>query len=225
MTTNSPRHVLGRRFRHPQVSPGTERPIPASVHAVDEHERSASIARLNDLFSDGMISHERFSEVLEQVFAAPNRADLEGAMLALPPLVRLTPASLRLRRPLVVRTADRRVRFGPGWQLAADTTVSAGVGTTRLDLSSARWDARDITLRLETWGSIEVLVPKGVTIQLVGGSRPVELQSICPAIPGGPVLRVSTFGPTGMIRMGHTEGQGTRRALHRRRRGTVSRSG
>jgi hypothetical protein len=206
------------------VSVSTERPIPASLHEVDESERGAAITRLNDLFSDGMVSHERFSDVLEQVFAALNRAELEGAMRALPPLVRLTPDLLRLRTPLVVRAADGCLSFSPGWQLATDTTVSAGVGTTRVDLTRARWDSQDITLRLETWGSIEVLVPKGVAVQLAGGSRPVELQSISPAVPGGPVLRVSTFGPTGMIRIGHSEVHGTGRAHDRGRRRKVLRT-
>jgi hypothetical protein len=205
------------------VSVSSERPIPASLHEVDEDERAASITRLNDLFSGGMISHQRFSEVLEQVFAAPDRATLEGAMLALPPLVRLTPALLRLRTSLVVRAAEGCVS-GQGWQLAADTTISTGVGTTRVDLTRARWDSQNITLRLETWGSIEVIVPKGVTIQLVGGPRPVELQSISPAIPGGPVLRVSTFGPTGVIRIGHTEDHTNGWTIHRRLKKRVSRN-
>ena len=76
--------------------------------------------------------------------------------------------------------------FGPGWQLAADTTVSTGFGTARLDLTTASWDAQDINLRLETWGSIEVLVPEGVAIQLVGGSRPRPAPIAVPAHPRRP---------------------------------------
>jgi hypothetical protein len=70
------------------------------------------------------LSLERFSGVLEQVFAAPSHADLEAAMLALPPLVRLTPASRQLAKPLVLRAADGGLQLGSGWQLAADTTRS-----------------------------------------------------------------------------------------------------
>jgi hypothetical protein len=195
----------------------------AFLDEVDEIERTASMTRLNDLFSVGVIPYERFSEVLDQILGATSHADLEGAMLALPPLVRLTPTLLRMTTPLIVRAAEGCLNFGSGWQLAADTTIRTGVGTTRVDLTSARWDAQDVTLRLETWGSIEVFVPKGVAIQLAGGSRPVELRSISPAIPGGPVLRVSTYGPTGWIRMGHTEGHDTRRALHRKPRRRASR--
>jgi hypothetical protein len=149
------------------------------------------------------LSLERFSGVLEQVFAAPSHADLEAAMLALPPLVRLTPASRQLAKPLVLQAADGGLQLGSGWQLAADTTISTGFGAARLDLTAASWDTHQINLRLETWGSIEVLVPEGVAVQIVSGSARVQLESLSPPVPGGPVLRISTSGPTGAIRIRH----------------------
>ena len=145
-------------------------------------------------------------------------------MLALPPLVRPTPALLRLMKPLVLRVADGRLRLGLGWQLAADTTISTGLRAARVDLTEATWDDRDVNLRLETWSSLEVVVPEGVAIQLVGGSRPVELQSISPPVPGGPILRISTFGPTGMIRIRHPEGDGSGRLNRWTWRRTASKS-
>src|SRR3974390_281596 len=104
-------------------------PAAASPDEVDEEDLVAAIARLRDLFSAGALSHERFSGILEQVFAAPVHADLERAMLPLPPLVRLTPASRRLARPLVLQAADGGLQLGSGWQLASDTTISTSFGT------------------------------------------------------------------------------------------------
>jgi len=178
-------------------------PVSATLDGVDECDRVAAIARLHDLFIGGRLSFERFSGVLEQVFAAPIHADLEAAMLALPPMVRLTPASRRLNEPLVLQAADGCLQLGLGWQLAADTTISTGFGAAQLDLTAASWDANQINLRLETWGSIEVLVPRGAAVQMVGGSGRVRLESLSPPIPGGPVLRISTSGPTGVIRIRH----------------------
>jgi hypothetical protein len=180
-----------------------ECPVSAPLDGVDEDARVAAIGRLHDLFSGGKVSFECFSGVLEQVFAAPNHADLEAAMLALPSLVRLTPASRRLARPLVLQTADSGLQLGTGWQLAVETTIGTGFGAARLDLTAASWDAPQINLRLETWGSIEVLIPKGVVVQMVGGPGSVQLESLSPPVPGGPVLRISTSGPTGMIRIRH----------------------
>lgn len=178
-------------------------PVAAPLDGADEDDRVAAIARLHDLFSAGELSLERFSGVLEQVFAAPSHADLEAAMLALPPLVRLTPASRQLAKPLVLRAADGGLQLGSGWQLAADTTISTGFGAAQLDLTAASWDTHQINLRLETWGSIEVLVPEGVAVQIVSGSGRVQLESLSPPVPGGPVLRISTSGPTGAIRIRH----------------------
>ncbi len=147
--------------------------------------------------------NREWGETEEQVFAALGQADLERAMLALPPLVRLTPPSLRLGRPLVLQAADGDIRLGSGWQLAADTTVRTGLGAAQLDLTAARWDAPRVNLHLETWGSIEVLVPEGVAVQVVGGAGSIHLESLSSPVPGGPVLRISTSGPTGAIRIRH----------------------
>ena len=163
----------------------------------------AGIARLHELVRGGSLSLERFSAILEQVLAARGHADLEAAMSALPPVVRLTPASRRLAQPLVLR-ADGALKLGAGWQLAADTTISVAFGTAWLDLTAASWDANQINLRLEIRaGAIEVIVPEGVAVQMVGGSGRVELESLSAPLPAGPLLRVSTFGPTGVIRIRH----------------------
>ena len=149
------------------------------------------------------LSLERFSAVLEQVLAAGGHADLEAAMSALPPVVRVTPASRRLAEPLVLR-ADGDLKLGAGWQLAADTTISIAFGTAWLDLTAASWDANEINLRLETRaGAIEVIVPEGVAVQMVGGSGRVQLESLSAPVPAGPVLRISTLGATGVIRIRH----------------------
>ena len=71
-------------------------PIAAPLDGVNTDDRVAATARLHDLFATGVLSLERFYELLEKVFAAPGHADLEAAMSALPSLVRLTPTSRRL---------------------------------------------------------------------------------------------------------------------------------
>ena len=179
-------------------SPGS-----AALDAVDEDARVAAVSRLHDLIGGGGVSLEDFSGILEQVFAAASHAELEAAMSALPALVRLTPASQRLARPLVLHVPDSSLQLGRGWQLAADTAIGTGFGVARLDLTAASWDVQQINLHLQTWGSIEVLVPRGVALQMLGGSASVQLESLSPPVPGGPVLRISTSGPTGVIRIRH----------------------
>jgi hypothetical protein len=194
-------------------------PVTTTLVGVDEGDRVAAIARLHDLFSAGELSHECFSGVLEQVFAAPRYIDLEKAMLTVPPLVRLTPSSRRLAEPIVLQAADGGIHLGSGWQLATDTTIRTGVGAAQVDLTAASWDTHQISLHLETWGSIEVLVPEGVFVQVVGGPGSIHLESLSASVPGGPVLRISTSGPTGVIWIRHPrERNGGRFTRWRRRR-------
>jgi Domain of unknown function (DUF1707) len=182
-------------------------PIAAIIDRIDEGDRVAAIARLGDLFSTGELSLERFSELLEKVLAAPGHADLEAVMLALPPLVRLTPASRRLAKPLILVAPDGDLRLGSGWQLAADTTIRTGFGRALVDLTAASWDSCQMNLHLETWGSIDVVVPQGVAVQIIGGSGQFRLESLSAPAAGGPVLRISTSGPTGVIRIHHPKEQ------------------
>ncbi len=195
----------------------------ASPDAIDEEARAVAIARLKDLFSTEGLSFESFSEALEQILTAPTHAALEMAMSALPPLVRLTPVSRRLSGPLVLRAPDGKLGRGSACQLAADTTICSGFGTALVDLTRASWDAQQINLRLETWGTIELLVPEGVDVQKVGVCGSVELGPLRPPVPGGPVLRISTYGPAGVIQIRHpkhpTGGPFTRsRRRHRQAR-------
>jgi len=179
--------------------------VPGSQDTVGEHDRDASTARICDLFGRGQVSLEEFYGVLDLIFSATSRADLEAAMRALPPPVRLTPLSLRLTEPLLLRMPDGAARLGAGWQLAAATSITTGSGATQLDLNAASWDALVIDLHLETWGSIEVLVPRGVAVQVVGGSGRVRIRPLSPPIPGGPLVRIKISGPAGVIFVRHLE--------------------
>jgi hypothetical protein len=178
-------------------------PRTAPPHQIDEEARDAALARLGDLFSRGEVSHACFSGALEQLFAAQGHDDLARAMQELPPVVRLTPCARRLATPLVVQTADGEVALGAGWQLAAATTIRSGVGAARVDLTTASWDTLHVSLHVETWGAVEVLVPEGVAVQMAGGAGRVHLESLSTPVPGGPVLRISISGPAGVIRIRH----------------------
>lgn len=191
-------------------------------------DREAVIARARDLFIDGELPYQGFSRALDQAFAARDHADLVATMTALPSLVRITPASQRLDLdgPLFLRLVDGATRPPSGWQLAPDTTIATGVRRVRLDLVAASWDARTIHLRLETWGSVEVLVPSGVAVQIALACAPVRLERLAPPAPGAPVLRISAIGPTGVISVRNPERcQGASTARRKRRRGNADRGG
>jgi hypothetical protein len=177
--------------------------LPIPMDQLDESDRSAAIRRLNDLFTCGDLHFQIYLTLLDQVFAATSRNHLAEAMWSLPPLVRLTAAEHRAVNKLVLEVPDGYLKLGFGWQLAANTTIRTGVASVRIDLTQATWDSLQIDLHLETWGLIEVLVPNGVAVQLTGRAGRIQLEDLTPPISGAPVLRVSSFGPAGVIRIRH----------------------
>jgi hypothetical protein len=199
--------------------------VPVPPEPVDDSERLAAVARLHHLVGGGNLSLERFSASLEQVLAANNQADLEMAMAALPSPVHLTPASRRLNQPLKLDAGIGKLRLGAGWQLASETEVSASTGKVWLDLTGATWDARQIDLRLRVaTGKIEVIVPKGVAVQMVSASGRVRLDNLVPPVPGAPLLRVvaSTSNGGGRIRFTHEAQEQSKPHWWRRRRASAA---
>jgi len=170
---------------------------------VSEGARAAAVARLHELYIEDALSIESLGQHLDAVLAAADDARLREVFSALPPPVTLTPQHRRLRGPLVLRAPDGRLALAPGWQLASETTICTGPGRAVVDLAAASWDATHINLRLETWGTLEVLIPTGVAVRIGGRSAAIRVESTAALLPGGPLLSVCNVGPGGQIRIRH----------------------
>ena len=179
-------------------------PDAPSLEPISDRDRVAVIARLHDLVANGDLGLVRFSASLEQVLAADWENELEAAVAGLPSIVRLTPSWRKLAQPVVLDAGIHRLELGAAWQLGADTTVKTNTAKVRLDLTEATWDARDVQLHLQSGtGNMEVIVPRGVSIQVVSMTGRVTLEDLAPALPEGPVLRVEAATKTGKIRFTH----------------------
>ena len=177
----------------PELTPDTP-----SLEPISDRDRVAVIARLHDLVANGDVGLEQFSASLEQVLAADSENELEAAVAGLPSIVRLTPSWRKLAQPVVLDAGIYRLELG------ADTTVKTNTAKVRLDLTEATWDARDVQLHLQSGtGNMEVIVPRGVSIQVVSMTGRVTLEDLAPALPEGPVLRVEAATKTGKIRFTH----------------------
>jgi hypothetical protein len=125
-------------------------------------------------------------------------------MAGLPSIVRLTPASRKLSQPICLDAGIARLDLGVGWQLARDTTVKTNTARVILDLSQASWDSRAIDLHLQSvTGKIDVIIPRGVSVQVVSMTGRVILHNLAPPVPAGPVLRVEAETKAGRIRFMH----------------------
>jgi hypothetical protein len=172
-----------------------------SPQPISDSDRVAVIARLHDLVANGDLGMEQFTASLEQVLAADSETELETAVAGLPSIVRLTPSWRKLSQPVVLDAGIYRLELGAGWQLGADTTVKTNTAKVRLDLTEATWDSRDVQLHLQTGtGNMEVIVPRGVSVQVVSMTGRVTLDDLAPPLPGAPMLRVDAATKTGKIR-------------------------
>lgn len=195
----------------------TDEVLPVPADSLNGADRDAAVSRLRDLFGAGELSYERFSTAIDQSLAATTHEELEAALVGIPSLVRLSPATQRLSRPVVIEARMSSLDLGTGFQLGAETTVIASIGSVCLDLTAATWDSREVDLHLEaTTGSIDVIVPRGVLIQLVRAKGQVVLENIEPPVPGAPRLRIEASARTGVIRISHAAAQVERKAPRRR---------
>lgn len=203
---SAPHREWVRYFVAPERDDGlvTDERLPVPLEPINDADRVGAVARLRDLLGSGELSFDRFSSALDQALAASTHGELESAFTGLPLPVRMSPASRRLLRPVVIEARMSALDLGQGFQLGAETSVVASIGSVRLDLVSATWDAHEVDLRLEAHtGSIDVVVPRGVAVQLVHVKGQVVLEDLEPPVPGAPVLRVEATAKTGAIRLTH----------------------
>jgi len=173
-----------------------------------------AIERLHGLVGGGELSLDAFGLALERVLTANDDDGVANAMATVPPPVRFTPRGRKLSQPLKVNTGSNRVELGAGWQVGEHTTVKTVGGSCLVDLTAATWDAHDIDLELRTsTGTIEVLVPEGVAVQIISATGAVRVDGISPPCPGAPMVRISATTTGGHIRVAH------RRTGRKRRRG------
>jgi predicted membrane protein len=108
-----------------------------------------------------------------------------------------------------------RVRLEGRWQLGAETHVSADLGSVRLDLTDAEFDDHVIDLHVYSgWGTITIIVPRGVNVQIVRHRGGVSSQ-LEPPVPGFPLIRLDVTAMIGKVRLRHREARD--RSKRRRR--------
>ncbi|MGN6175411.1 MAG: hypothetical protein ACTHPS_21055 [Streptosporangiaceae bacterium] len=97
----------------------------------------------------------------------------------------------------------RRLRLTGRWQVARETHVSADLGSVQIDLTEAEFDDRVIDLHAYTgWGSITIIVPWGVAVQITHHRGGVDSR-LEPPVPGFPLVRLDATANIGKVRLRH----------------------
>jgi len=172
---------------------------------------------VKQLYAAGGIDEVHFEVGIARVLGATTEAELVDVVRSLPQPVTFTEADRRLDRPLEIHSGLGRLRLAGRWQLAAETHVSADIGSVKLDLTGAEFDDHVIDLHVYTGcGTITIIVPRGVDVQIIrhrgGVSSRVE-----PPVPGFPRIRLDVTTNIGSVRIRHPEARNRQRRSRRAR--------
>ncbi len=192
------------------VSPGS---APSRLR-VSDAEREAAAARLGEHCAAGRLTLEELAERVGTAMAAvtdadlaPLFADLPGTGTDLPEVASAGPVAVAAAPPgrasgltvAVMASASRRGR----WRLRSRTAAAAVMGSCTLDLRSAEVTTPQVTVdALAAMGSVTVVVPEGIDVELVGlalmGSKRFRVRDVPPA-PGSPRVRVRAWAVMGSV--------------------------
>jgi hypothetical protein len=158
---------------------------PGAARASDA-ERQYTSQRLQAACVDGSLTLEDFSERVGRAMAAQTRAELAALTHDLP--TRVEPPTRPLSdRPVSTTVVLSGVERSGSWRVAEHTSLLVVLGTCKLDLRRATIAARLTTIHVRVMlGSMELLVPHGVEVELEASS-----------VLSSKVLRVSGPPPLG----------------------------
>jgi Domain of unknown function (DUF1707) len=178
----------------------------------DVRQRAAEFVK--ELYAAGEIDMDRFATGVDGVLAARSEAELAQVVRSLPGPVALTSQERRLAEPLEIHSGLGRLRLAGRWQVARETHINAEIGSIRLDLTEAEFDDHVTDLHIYTgWGSITIIVPPGVDVQVIRHRGGVDSR-LDPPLPGLPLIRLDVTTNIGRVHLRHTETkERTRRRL------------
>jgi hypothetical protein len=173
---------------------GEEPPILAS-----DAEREHSIVLLRDAVTSGRLTLEEFSDRVGRAQEARTGRELAVLTVDLPSAAPALPAAPAVRHRALFSKLVRRGAF----ELPARSSWRSLFGTIVLDLRQARLEGPEVELDIyNLFGTVTVLVPSGVLVQVEGvgafASQVLEPPAWFPP-PGAPRLRIRTSGPGGTL--------------------------
>jgi hypothetical protein len=181
--------------------------MPPALRIADS-DREQTIAGLRDHCVAGRLTLDELSGRVAMVYEARTQADLDlvtqdlpalGPLAARPTLAR---SALRQATRWTVACLSSETRKGR-WRLDEQTSALAIMGSCVLDLRQVALDAPDATITaISVLGSIEIIVPEGVEVDLTGfsfmGSKDCRTKDAA-IHPGAPLLRVQAYTFMGSV--------------------------
>jgi hypothetical protein len=215
VATLAARSVLWQRLS--KAGLGANRGDPkGQVMRDDARQRATDFVK--ELYAAGDIDADGFDTGVGGVLAARTEDEIAEVVRSLPAPVALTSPGRRLAGPLEIHSGFGRLRLTGRWQVAAETHISADLGSIMLDLTEAEFDDRVIDLHVYSGcGNITIIVPRGVGVQVIRHRGGVDSRLDAP-VPGLPLVRLDVTTNIGRVHLRHpgTQGRAKRRPAAKR---------
>jgi len=175
------------------------RPGPHELRASDA-DRERVVALLTQAAGDGRLTLSEHAERAERAYAARTLGELAAltADLAAP-----SAQPIRLDARRAVAAVFGKERRDGRWVVPESLTVAAVFGEVVLDLREALLQSSRITLLATViGGTVELIVPEGVAVEITGSSVLSRSTGTSggPPVPGMPVIEVRALALGGRIK-------------------------
>ncbi|QKW08933.1 DUF1707 domain-containing protein [Streptomyces sp. NA04227] len=173
-----------------------------SPSLIGEGARDTAVQRLQEAYSEGLLSHEELDERLDRVLTAKAHSELESALASIPELPDQLPDTTS-----TITAAGGRIKRRGTWRVPRVLKVASAYGRVRLDLSRAiiEHPVVDIELHLGTGGA-RITVPRDAVVDVQGlrtDWKDLRYKARQPSRPGGPEIRISGVMGFGRLRIRH----------------------
>jgi len=205
----------------------TDEPSPPILASDAERERAGEVLRQASV--EGRLTLDEFSQRIEQALVARTRDELQSVTRDLPAIapsgaVQGARPRLPVRSSISIMSGVERKGF---WRVDEETLAVSVMGSCKLDLRGAAISAPVTTITAyAVMGSVDVIVPFGVEVELEGiaimGSREAKLTGPPPP-PGAPLVRINAFTLMGSVTVRDRPhlGERLRQAIEDRLRGNA----
>lgn len=195
------RHEIRRQLERADTQATSN--LNATEILASDTERERVGALLQEACVEGRLTLEEFAQRMEQTQAARTRGQLDVITRDLPvaPVTatgRQNPVSLTV----AVMSEDNRRGF---WRIGEESKAIALMGSCKLDLRSAAISSQVTVIEAYAiMGSIEVIVPEGVEVEMnvvaVMGAKKLQLAASHPA-PGAPLIQINGLALMGEVKV------------------------
>ncbi|MFJ4467820.1 DUF1707 domain-containing protein [Streptomyces sp. NPDC089424] len=170
-----------------------------SLRLIGEDDRETAVRRLQEAYTEELITHAELDERLHQVLTAKARGELVSALASLP--------AEQSGSTSTIAAAGGRIRRSGAWRVPRTLKVESAYGKVRLDLSRAviEHPLVDIELQLGTGGA-RITVPRDAVVDvegLVAGWKDLRYKVPGRSRPRGPRIRISGTMGFGRLRIRH----------------------